>query len=749
MADRTSSPLTSIASEPRDDSVHDSIIITTENGNLRYEELDPHDQLTDIEGPADPSLLIDGEATESIDWYFSFLSTYDTTTFDKREDLFARREEGLLIASKYLEREFGTYHDIDPVATHLSRTTKRKFITEMNLVFEGLLAKRIVFQGIPYPAYQPCARFTQLSNKIDEIRENIKVAGYTDVPRKPIWGKYPEDHSRYWNSNDYEILSICYRYDIIRFFGEILYFIDITTLKVKPYRKPFLKDEPPHSPALREPPASSTEVVTAGPPPEEEKDEPEILHVRAESPEKEVRLMSEKMSVYSGGIPKTSAAQAGLESIQKRQTSFFGSRPAVNTGMFGNPREMSAGIGLNSLFGKQKKSGNQNPSSFTTQERHHTRFRPPPHDDDPDSSDSDDEPPKQPRKERDAIPFSTPLFARGPDITPKGPHFDLKLKVETIPEWDGNSDTLATWILKVNSLSKRLDAVHEQLGQLVPTRLRKDAELWYYSLPEDYRSQAEENWGTLRDAIGTYFMNRAWLDKQKMRARVAHYREASHSQETPSAFYIRKSQLLWLVFNMSDTEIIMEVMNSAPSGWNSILTTHFYNTVVEFQAALKFHEDTLIKISHEDRRKETSFPPRSSGPSFSGGFKGGNSSTFSGNKPRARGYAVGSHPTMGKPLFPRDDSNMTKRQQTPTQAGARPCRHCGTGNHWDFECKHAAQGVKKARANLARFSEDYLQAAEEYEDLYLASNSTADTPLEEEPCDEEKDAVGNDSDQDF
>ncbi|KLO04392.1 hypothetical protein SCHPADRAFT_791161, partial [Schizopora paradoxa] len=165
-----------------------------------------------------------------------------------------------------------------------------------------------------------------------------------------------------------------------------------------------------------------------------------------------------------------------------------------------------------------------------------------------------------------------------------------------IPEWDGEPDTLATWLIKLNSLSDRSETVKTQLGQLVPTRLRKSAESWYFSLPSYYRTEIETNWYTLREAIGSYYMNRTWIDKQKYKALKASYREPNFSLEKPSEFYIRKTQLLALVLDLSASQIIMEVMNSAPSGWTSILTTHLYNDVIEFQAALKFHEDALMRV---------------------------------------------------------------------------------------------------------------------------------------------------------
>lgn len=39
-------------------------------------------------------------------------------------------------------------------------------------------------------------------------------------------------------------------------------------------------------------------------------------------------------------------------------------------------------------------------------------------------------------------------------------HFDLKLKPDVIPKWDGNPDALAKWSVKVNDLSERSPKKH-------------------------------------------------------------------------------------------------------------------------------------------------------------------------------------------------------------------------------------------------------------------------------------------------
>lgn len=343
--------------------------------------------------------------------------------------------------------------------------------------------------------------------------------------------------------------------------------------------------------------------------------------------------------------------------------------------------------------------------------------------DEPSSSDDDSDFGDGPKKPGPRIPYrgrksnrealhSTPTTEKS-DSKFKEQQFDFKQKVDVIPEWDGNEDTLSTWILKVNALASRTPTMYKQLGQLVPTRLRKGAEAWYYSLPISYWHSAETDWGSLRTVICAYYMNRAWVDRQKARANKASYRESGHTSETPSEYYIRKSQMLLLVFDLIDSEIIMEVMNGAPTSWTSILIMHLYDTVVEFQSAIKFHERTLILSAgrqYSDEYHSRDYSLRSNrGNSFQSNSSrdteqsNANSTRFgsrrTGPARSARTFLVGWSPNLGKPSFPKDDSVVSKGK-TPTDRGARPCRHCGSGNHWDNECKYSRQGAKQVRANF-------------------------------------------------
>lgn len=101
-----------------------------------------------------------------------------------------------------------------------------------------------------------------------------------------------------------------------------------------------------------------------------------------------------------------------------------------------------------------------------------------------DSSNSDsDSDRKQPSKPKHAALPTKPLPAPEPNSN-KGPHFDMKLKPESVPQWDRDVYTLARWVSKINQLSKASQAVHQEFGAIVPRRLMKTAETWYYSIPD-------------------------------------------------------------------------------------------------------------------------------------------------------------------------------------------------------------------------------------------------------------------------
>ena len=92
-----------------------------------------------------------------------------------------------------------------------------------------------------------------------------------------------------------------------------------------------------------------------------------------------------------------------------------------------------------------------------------------------------------------------------------------------------------------------------------------------------------------------------------------------------------------------------------------------------------------------------------------------------------RTFLVGAFKGQEPPKFPRDDSNVSRRGKTPEEKGARPCRHCGSGKHWDNECRHSFKGNRAARANLSRASGEESRAQDDYDNLYYSLDSDSET----------------------
>ncbi|KAF8190713.1 hypothetical protein K438DRAFT_1543749, partial [Mycena galopus ATCC 62051] len=160
------------------------------------------------------------------------------------------------------------------------------------------------------------------------------------------------------------------------------------------------------------------------------------------------------------------------------------------------------------------------------------------------------------------------------------------------------------------------------------------------------------------------------------------------------------------VYSFEDSSVMSEVMNGAPRSWCTVLDTQKYGSIVEFHAAIIFHEDTLMDLplniwenNGRDNYTEQHEP-----------FRNPDSSS-------AHTNLVGASPTLRPPRFPKDDSTVSNKV-TPESKGARPCRHCGSGKHWDNECKHSFEGNRFSRTNLAAATTDHKRAQEEYDELY-------------------------------
>ncbi|KAF8872745.1 hypothetical protein CPB84DRAFT_1753487 [Gymnopilus junonius] len=522
------------------------------------------------------------------------------------------------------------------------------------------------------PYSEILAMMLRCKNQLSEV---ILASG-NPVPAIPKWGANG-DISKFYLHNEFEMLGILFRSEVENFFATLDEYYD------------FLKK------------AVRNSIVSAA----QEKMEQLI------QPSRNVTRVPEVMKPIETGGPRTSRRESNLyhftESastriIQGRQ------KAQINTAPTGRLQEVLGNVGNN--FGGRTQESSERQSERESQRSggsaRRTR-RPeggPPSDSSDDEDDDLQRPSNQPSHPIPRIPPRNRHTPNIPDSSARGiqePHFDIKLKYDNIPTWNGDTDVIVHWIAKINNIARLSLIIFKQLGTIIPRRLEGPAEVWYWSLPGTYHDKIEVNWDMMKKAISEYYMNCKCLDKQKARANRACYCEFKYAKETPSEYFIRKSDLLNTVYNMNDSEMILEVMEGAPANWNTVLTMQLYMSVVEFQAAIRFHEDTLMHLDGTVRRERYEYSPRDK------------------DYYQVRTHLVGAHVKLAPPKFPRDDSNVSKRKATPEQKGARPCHHCGSLKHWDPECKYSYEGSRMASANLVTASSNEEDTQREYNDLYF------------------------------
>jgi|SRR6266436_739139 len=92
---------------------------------------------------------------------------------------------------------------------------------------------------------------------------------------------------------------------------------------------------------------------------------------------------------------------------------------------------------------------------------------------------------------------------------------------------------------------------------------------------------------------------------------------------------------------------------------------------------------------------------------------------------------VGWTPSLEPPKFLKDNKNVTS-WKTPESVNARPCQHCGSVKHWDYECKHSWKGERQARASFITLSDPEIEALNAYDDLYYDLESEGESAKDQQ-----------------
>ncbi|QRW04512.1 hypothetical protein RhiLY_03511 [Ceratobasidium sp. AG-Ba] len=256
------------------------------------------------------------------------------------------------------------------------------------------------------------------------------------------------------------------------------------------------------------------------------------------------------------------------------------------------------------------------------------------------------------------------------------PHLDLKLKMEVIPEFDGDPDELYEWMDQI----QRFIAMDE-------------AKQWWYQFSEAQRLRMSTDWQLLCNRLISFFWTPTWITEARNKALAAKYRDSGHYKETPVQFALRKKKLIDMVENWNDLTVIAEVARSAPTQWRTI-------------------------VNHEEIADWATY--------------------VTGSKNKKTCYKIGlSITVVGMRPFNPDDSNVTKHKKgTPKSRGMRGCIHCGSKMHYDKEC-NTKSNANNVQAYFAGTTEEEQALLAEYEANAAESESETKSETSDEEKDED------------
>jgi len=177
------------------------------------------------------------------------------------------------------------------------------------------------------------------------------------------------------------------------------------------------------------------------------------------------------------------------------------------------------------------------------------------------------------------------------------------------------------------------------------------------------------------------------------------------------------------VFDLTVSEIIMEIMNGAPQYWKVLIDTSRIVTIADLQSYIKYHEESLMRNPDtqtqdlERRLKALESRPTNRSAKSARTYETEAESNFIKRGPIKKTF-VRAHTQFSDYQYPKNDKVVSKGK-TPKDKGARACRHCGSLNHWDYNHPFSGKDDRRAKAFLTVLDSEALEAYVAYENCYL------------------------------
>jgi hypothetical protein len=110
------------------------------------------------------------------------------------------------------------------------------------------------------------------------------------------------------------------------------------------------------------------------------------------------------------------------------------------------------------------------------------------------------------------------------------PTIDPKLKLDTLPEWDGDHNTAINYFWAMYQIANLMDWLLRALGFWLLTRLKEGSsvQLWFSTLPAAQQQEMQSHYLIYLQVIKDRYLGKRWCLKMNVKYEGQKFQQAGH-----------------------------------------------------------------------------------------------------------------------------------------------------------------------------------------------------------------------------
>ncbi|KAF9516605.1 hypothetical protein BS47DRAFT_1390654 [Hydnum rufescens UP504] len=318
------------------------------------------------------------------------------------------------------------------------------------------------------------------------------------------------------------------------------------------------------------------------------------------------------------------------------------------------------------------------------------------------------------------------------------PKFKLEFRPNDLPEYDGSDNAFVTWTEDLDHYTAGSCRMREQLAFAATMRFTKHADVWWRSLPNATKIQASQDWDSLKLIMRTRLLGTRWYDKQVTIYDELRFRNRGHEKETPTEWLTRKVRACRVLHPLPDIPDpvfdsleVGTLMEHTPPSWRAYVDVDLCHDTDALFSRVKDQEDALLAISNLSNSRQTEDIANEVIRRVHEDLR----------RSRYRSPAMMASSSSLELSYAYEPSDVRSKRKP-----IRPCRHCGSKLHYDYDCGSYKKDPKRAKPTTSTrrdvaYRKAYIAMTSGSEEVYQAAMVAAHEALSSEEEDKKTDIL--------